>query len=347
VSTLRTGASRLRNLKLAVVERNPRPAHPELVLDPEEERYLTTPYDAATPLPDDAEELRSPEHPRLQELRDAYSALDLPPLQGSRWTRDAVDGFLDRRYFRGDSLITWHYRELRRATALKYFVYASYVAARDEWGLLERCREDGAFGCWTFSYPGHPCYSRDLLESVNEITFLERQLALRARRGFRVLDIGAGYGRLAHRMCEAYDNLEDYCCVDAVPESSFVCEYYLRHRGCVPPARSVALHQLEGQLVRGSFDLAVNIHSFPECTYDAVAWWVELVASLEVPAFLIVPNEPAELLTLEPDGTRRDFLPLLERAGYRLACVEPVIEDPAVRELVRVHDRFHLFTRAD
>ena len=52
-----------------------------------------------------------------------------------------------------------------------------------------------------------------------------------------MLDIGAGYGRLAHRMSAAFPQLEDYCCVDAVPESTFLSEYYLRHRGCTPPAR--------------------------------------------------------------------------------------------------------------
>lgn len=340
-SRLRVGARRVRG----VLGGQTRPAHPELVVTQADEEYLTTPFDASVQLPPDAEALRSAANPRLRELREAYAALDIAPLRGSRWTREAVDGFLDRRYFRGDSLITWHYRELPRATALKYFIYAQYVAARDPGDLLGRLGEDGAFGCWTFAYPGHPLYSRDLIESVNEINFLERQLKLAERQRFSVLDVGAGYGRLAHRMTQAYDNLADYCCVDAVPESTFLCEYYLGHRGCAPPARAVPLHELDGQLEPGGFDLAVNIHSFPECTYDAVAWWLDQIAALEIPWMLIVPNEPTELLSLEPDGNRRDFMPLLDGAGYELACREPVIEDAAVRELVRVNDVFHLFAR--
>ena len=90
--------------------------------------------------------------------------------------------FLDLRWFRGETLITWHYRELPRVTALKYFVLLRYVAERDTQGLLERLEEDGAFGCWTFEYPGYGRVSRDLLESVNEIAFLERELGLSARR---------------------------------------------------------------------------------------------------------------------------------------------------------------------
>ena len=160
-----------------------------------------------------------------------------------------------------------------------------------------------------------------------------------------MLDIGAGYGRLAHRMTRAYDNLADYCCVDAIPEATFLCDYYLRHRGCSPPARSVPLDQLGSELRPHSFDLAVNIHSFPECTHEAVAWWVQLISQLEIPSLLIVPNEPAQLLTLEADGSRRDFRHLIEEAGYRLIRTDPVITDPAVSELVRIRDAFYLFTR--
>jgi hypothetical protein len=64
---------------------------------------------------------------------------------------------------------------------------------------------------------------------------------------------------------------------------------------------------------------------------------------LRVPQLLVVPNEPTDLLSLEADGSRLDFAPLLEEAGYRLALVEPVVEDPAVRDLVPLRDHFHLY----
>jgi hypothetical protein len=185
--------------------------------------------------------------------------------------------------------------------------------------------------------------SRDLLESVNELEFLERQVALSAIDGLRVLDIGAGYGRLAHRGVTAYPNCADWCCVDAVPESTFVAEYYLRNRGVAPPARVVPLHELDGALAVGGFDLALNIHSFPEMPLAAVTWWVQLLARLEVPRVLIVPNEANRLRSLEPDKTTRDFAPVLAAHGYEQTHVEPVIDDPAVAELVRLHDTFHLF----
>lgn len=319
----------------------------ELVeLTDEDREWLTKFHNDAVPLPPGAEEELRSDHPRLVDLRKRYACLDLPALDASRWNDHAVQGFLDLRWFRGETLITWHYRELPRISALKYFVYARYVAERDSRGVLGALAEDGAFGCWTYDYPDHPTYSRDLLDSVNELSFLERQLDVLRRPGLRVLDIGAGYGRLAHRMTSALPQLADYCCVDAVPESTFLSEYYLRYRGSTPPARVVPLDEVEADLGAGQrFDLAVNVHSWSECTEAAVRWWIGLVAQLEVPWLFIVPNEPDRLLTLEADGSRRDFAPLLEKAGYRLAACEHVIDDPAVRELLRLEDRFHLYTR--
>jgi SAM-dependent methyltransferase len=309
----------------------------------DDDGYLTTLHEQSVPLPPGAEEELTRDNPRLAELREAYAALDLPVLGASRWSREAVDDFLDLRWFRGETLITWHYRESRRISELKYFVLLRHVQERDALGLLDTLEEDGAFGCWTFSYPGRGRVSRDLLESVNELAFLERELRLSQRDGFSVLDVGAGYGRLAHRTAEGFPNLRDYCCVDAIPESTFVSEYYLRHRRCAPPARVVRLDELDRDLRPGAFDLAVNIHSFSECTIAAIDWWVSLLRRLEVPRLLVVPNEPERLLSLEPDGRRHDFAPLLERAGYRLLCREPVLADPAVEQLVGVSDRFHLF----
>jgi hypothetical protein len=335
----------VRRVRRLAAGRRPEP-HPDLVrLTPEDRRYLTSLYDDSVPLPPGAEQELSDDNPRLRELRERYAPLDLPALTASRWNSGAVESFLDLRWFRGETLITWHYRELPRISALKFFVFARYVQERDPRGLLELLGEDGAFGCWTFSYPGYGRFSRDLLESVNEILFLDRELGLAERERVRVLDVGAGYGRLAHRMTAALPQVEDYCCVDAVPEATFLSDYYLRHRGCTPPARVVALDEIDDRLTPGAFDLAVNIHSFSECTFEAVAWWVRLLEKLRVPRLLVIPNEPTELLTLEVDGTRRDFLPLLAGAGYRLLKREPVIADAAVRELLRLDDHFHLFGR--
>lgn len=320
------------------------PPHPDVVALTDEDRaFLGALADRSVALPAGAEEALADSSPRLRELREAYASFGAPAEGASRWAAERVESFLDLRYFRGETLITWHRRELPRATRLKYFIFLRAVEDRDALGLLPRLGEDGRFGCWSFEYPGRGRVSHDLLSSVNEINFCERSLGLGRRERFSVLDIGAGYGRLAHRMAAAYPRLIDYCCVDAVAESTFVCEYYLAHRNCSPPARAVALDRVAVDLEPGSFDLALNIHGFSECTLAAVSWWIDLLVRLRVGELLIVPNEPTDLLTLEADGSRLDYRPLLEAAGYRLELCEPVIDDPAARGLLELDDHFHLF----
>jgi hypothetical protein len=107
----------------------------------------------------------------------------------------------------------------------------------------------------------------------------------------------------------------------------------------------VPLHRLTQDLDSGSFDLAVNIHSFSECTLAAIEWWLALCVRLEVPHLFVVPNEYEGIISREVGGGYLDALPAFEAAGYRPTHVERVISDPAVREMVRIHDNFYLFER--
>jgi hypothetical protein len=312
----------------------------------EDRRYLSEGYDSTVALTAEARQYLRSDNPLLVELRRAYAALDLPACERSRWSEGAVQRFLNLEYFRGETLITWHYRETRPVTELKYFAWLRYLEDVDALGLLGRLVEDGEFGCWTFRYPDRPVVSRDLLQSVNEINFLDRSLGIRDRTGLSVVDIGAGYGRLGHRMTAAFDHVTDYCCLDAIAESTFVCDYYLRHRGCAPPARSIPLQRL-GELDSSRFDLAINIHSFSECTLRAVDWWVGWLAERRVRHLLLVPNDGDRLLTLESDGRRENFAPVLEAAGYHLTQREYVCRDAATRKLIGIEDQFHLFELAE
>jgi len=306
------------------------------------DRYTHDLHDTEVELPTGAaEELRA-DHPRLTELRRAYRALGSPVAGDTRWRGEVLNSWLDLRYFRGDNAYIWHYRETLQVSRLKYFVFLRYVQGRDTRSLIEQLGEDGLFGCWTYRFPGEAPCSRDLLDSVNELCFLDRRLDLFARRGLRVVDVGAGYGRLAYRFAQALPDLADYCCLDAVPESTFLSECYTRFRGVSPPARTVALPDV-GRLTEGAFDLAVNVHSFSECSLASIEWWAAQLGRLRVPNLFLVPNEAAGFLSTEADGSRRSYLPAIEAAGYQLAAEEPVFDDPAVRELLDVHDRFCLF----
>lgn len=175
--------------------------------------------------------------------------------------------------------------------------------------------EDGAFGCVTKHVKGWRV-SRDLLDSMCEILFL--RMACQAGSGpgelslplARVIDIGAGYGRFAHRFTKAYPS-SFVVCTDGVETSRAICERYLSYRhalhGQVMVIRPSNLDQI------GTFDLAVNIHSWPECTPDEINVWLDWLVKVKVPRLFVIPHHE-EFFCM--GGT--SFLPLIEAHGYRL-----------------------------
>jgi hypothetical protein len=90
----------------------------------------------------------------------------------------------------------------------------------------------------------------------------------------------------------------------------------------------------------------VNIHSFSECSLAAIRWWMDRVGERDVEWLLIVPNTPGELLSTEADGTRLDFRPEVERAGFELADHRPVYQSEELRGLIPLKDEFFLFRRS-
>jgi hypothetical protein len=313
-------------------------------------RYGKASHDTARALPRGAQAILRRTHPRLQELRAAYAAVDLPMAQRTRWDSDYLDRELDLTGFRGDNAFLWQFRNLGAEARLKYYFYLRDLASRDQRRLIETLGEDGAFGCWIFEYPGWPPVSRDLLDSVNELYFLQRHLGFLERAGWRVLDVGAGYGRLAHRALCAVPALGQYVCTDAVPESTFLCDYYLQFRGVRERADVVPLHQLE-RLAGRRYDLAVNIHSFSEMSHAAIDGWLARIAALGVPWLLVIPNNGEDFLTSEAEldaggkRVRRPFDALFGANGYELAVNEPVFADVTMREFMCVTDHFFLFRR--
>lgn len=303
-------------------------------------------HDTSRPLPAELAGVLDDRDPGLQALRERYRRLDSPFRPGRFWRRSRRLRDLDLRYFRGDNAYVWQLRQVGDGARLKFFLLMQYLSSLDSHKLLERTQEDGAFGCWAFDFEGLPTASRDLFDSVNEMYFLDRHWGLLSRTDLTVLDIGAGYGRLAHRMTECVPGLSRYLCVDAIPESTFLSEHYLRYRGADGKAAVLPLDEMEDRLAAEPRpDLALNIHSFSEMPLSAIEAWIGLLDRLDVPALMIVPNEGDKLLSLEDDYLRRDFTPVLERYGYVLAAREQTIADPDVRELVGVGDWFMLFRR--
>jgi hypothetical protein len=285
-------------------------------------------------------------NPRLQTLRDQYASFIGSSFLHSVWSEFYVDRAVDLDHFRGDGAYVWDRRD--RNTEEAYLATAAYVDSIDRLGLLNRLTEDGAFGGYTVRTPGGKVVSRDLLDSIVQIYFLDRALGLASRQTFHILDIGAGYGRFAHRFAEALPGLGPVYCTDAVPESTFIAERYLRYRGVADRASVVSLPDVETLLSTRSIDLAVNIHSFcNECSRDAVVWWLTRLERYGVRSLMIVPNAGdhggMRLVTREPDDTYPDLRPVLQAHGYHLVREEPKYLDPAVQARGVSPTRHYLF----
>lgn len=273
----------------------------------------------------------------LEDLRARYTAFDSRATTPLVWTDERVKPE-DIQYFRGDNAYVYQLRG-RNMNVMAYALTALYVKSIDALGLLDTLKEDSLFGNYTFDIDGRPV-SRDLLDSIMEIYFLEKHLGLSRGHGRTVLDIGAGYGRLAHRMTGALPNLGSYLCTDAVAVSSFISEYYLRVRGAQDRTRVVPLDEIESTLGANPVELAINIHSFSECRIEAVGWWLSLLQKHGVRYLMVVPNagnHGGERL-LTHDGS--DFGDVIEKHGYRLIAKEPKYRDATVHEFA-INPTYH------
>jgi hypothetical protein len=293
-------------------------------------------YDA--PLPGDAARYLRPDNPTLIKLQERYRAFDPEVTTPLDWTDRHIRSE-DIAHFRGDNAWVWQLRD-KNSNALGYALTLYFLKSIDRLGLLDKLAEDHSFGNFTFTVGGR-LVSRDLLDSISEIYFLDRHLEIGSRVGMRVLDIGAGYGRLAHRMVTALPGIERFLSTDAVAVSTFVSDYYLGFRG-VERAPVIPLDEIDRTLGENPVELAINVHSFSECRAEAIGWWARLISKHRVKHLMVVPNRDGgtgeRLLT----GDGRDFLPILESWGYRTVVMEPKYGDPAVQEYGVEPDYYHL-----
>ncbi len=280
-------------------------------------------------LPDGAVQYLNVNNKRLQELRLRYSDFQAKASIPIVWTDEYVQAF-DLQSFRGDNCYVWQTRD-RNCAEINYCLTAYYVQTIDSLGLFEKNSEDGLFGVHTYTIDSR-CVSRDLLDSTVELHFLEKHLQLSQIKELKILDIGAGYGRLAYRTANAFSNVSRYLCTDAVPESTFLSEYHVKFRGLEDTVAVVPLDEIEKQIQEQKIDLAVNIHSFSECNLEAIEWWMSLLSKAKVENLFIVPNASdhgGERLAL---NSGEDFSGLVEKYGYKLQIKAPKYEDPMVQE---------------
>jgi SAM-dependent methyltransferase len=299
----------------------------------------------APALPSGAREYLCASNPRLVELRRQYALVDAPVVRHSRWNTAYVDSEIPLQRFRGDCAFIWQERDLNLPST--YLLTYYYLRATGHADLLDLLSEDDLFGVYTVK-AGASLVSRDRLDSAVEIAFLDRTLGISRRRACHILDIGSGYGRLAYRLTQAFENVS-VTCVDAVAESTFLCEYYLRFRGVSARAQAVSLSDIEAVLAERPIDAAVNVHSFSECPLSAIRWWLDLLSRVQVPYILVVPNagshDGTRLLSTEIDGSSLDFRPLFEERSYKLALTQPKYAEPALQRLGVTPTHYFLFAR--
>ncbi len=298
------------------------------------------PRQALDPLPPGAVDYLRWDHPRLAELQRRYAAMDPRVTRPSTWLPDKLSGD-DLLYFRGDNAFVWQVRT-RNLNELGYALCYYHFLSTDDEGVAAKLNEDGLFGAYLIDVAGRQV-SRDLLDSARQIQFLQRHVGLGSSK-LSILDIGAGYGRLAHRIEQAVGDMAQVFATDAVAASTFIAEYYLRFRG-LKTARAVPLDEVDDLLGRTPIDLATNIHSFSEMTPDAVEWWVERIAASNVRYLFVVPNAGTSAGERCQTNEGFDLESLFAKYGYNIRVREPCYQDPLVQRYGIDPVSLHLFER--
>jgi len=286
--------------------------------------------------PAGAESYLQEDNPRLKEIESRYAHFDSTVTTPLEWEKGIISSE-DMLYFRGDNAFFWQ-RLSTNMNELSAALTMYYTRSIDKFGLLDMLEEDDCFGNLVYNIDDK-IVSRDLLDSINEMYFLEKHLKIFTTKDLTVLDIGAGYGRLAHRMVCALPNISEYLCADAFAKSTFISEYYLRFRNLEERAKVIPLYEIENAIQGRTVDIAVNINSFPECTISSIEWWISILTKYKVKYLMIVPTNGDKLQT----NDEADFSCIIEKAGYKLKAKEPKYSDPIVQQYSMSPAWYYLF----
>ena len=276
-----------------------------------------------------------PDNPELIKLKHEYAVYENEHEMHSQWDEDYCNQQIFLPYFRGDNAYIWQVRNNNSID--KYNLTTQYLLSIDRLNLFEKTFEDGSFGIFTYPTEYGLVVSRDLLDSISELYFLENILGLSKFEKLKILDIGAGYGRLGHRAVECFDNIDLYTCTDAVAESTFICNFYVNsYRGLSGKCKTISIKNIEEHIAKNKPDLAVNIHSFSECTLASIKHWLNLLSTNKVRYLMIAPNNfnnnnGRNLISIEKDLTHINYEHCLFEHGYNLVAKIPKYLDSYVQ----------------
>lgn len=253
---------------------------------------------------------------------------------------------IDFNNFRGESFYMAQFEY--GMTTFRYFNTLEFMLQHGYHDMMHKLGEDNAFGCLTIptTIEDIPFISRDLLDSTTEIDFLVQSLGLDAKTKIKAVDIGAGYGRLIYRMSQLFPESQ-VAGVDAIPESTYLCDKYLEYRGVDKnPFRAIPLYKMD---VMNDFDLAINCYSFSECTLDTIEFWLQWIVNHNARYIFIVPHSQdfihGSFHCVQADGTVKNYYPLFEQYGYKLNAKQPRFPYHLAKDFIFSTD-YYLFERA-
>ena len=297
-------------------------------------------YNKDSYLPDGALEYLKRSNPRLKKLKKTYLNFTQTNQKTDLW----LDGYVadeNLLHFRGDNPYVWQKRGIN-LNIMSYAMTYFWIKNQNRENLLSKCIEENSFGIQTYNFNGD-IVSRDLLDSINEINFLNKHVFMKEDKKISILDIGAGYGRLAQRILEVVPNIEKYYCTDGIAETTFISEYYIKYRNLEKDVSIIPLHQFETIIEDLSLDLVINIHSFSEMNETYITYWIHQIAKKEIKYLFIVPNsrDNKGKKLISYDG--KEFQSLIEKSGYNLIVKNPKYSEPVVQQYGISPTYYYLF----
>jgi len=175
----------------------------------------------------------------------------------------------------------WYVEQDRQSPAEVDAVVATLGDPGDRAGMIR----DVPHGARPFP-TRHGFVTRSWVDGQIEIAFLRRALPAGVDlAALDVLDIGAGYGRLAVQLAPF---VRSYTCVDPVAVSVEVCRTYTQQYAPSVRVLDVAGLRAAGPTLRPT--LALNVHSWNECTAAQIGGWLDLLDDLGVPLLFTVSH---------------------------------------------------------
>ena len=80
--------------------------------------------------------------------------------------------------------------------------------------------------------------------------------------------------------------------------------------------RVINLYDIQEKTKSLNIDIAVNVHSFPECNINDIEWWINFIYSNKIKYIFYVPNNPDSTPDFIPSNTGESILNLFNKYNY-------------------------------